>query len=144
MLKFHISKNGEPALCSATIQSCPLGGSDEHFASKEAAYQHLEEKAAKENNVFSIHKKMTPVVRVTSRNDNVVKINNTLIHVKNTNVGKHFNAYSKVTETVGNSDSKNADWFYESVPMTAYKRIPAANEKVNAIGTKNSFFKTFA
>lgn len=43
MAKFHINLNGQPASCRASERSCPRGGVDEHFASKEAAYASIAE-----------------------------------------------------------------------------------------------------
>jgi hypothetical protein len=37
MTKFHINTKGEPGSCSATINSCPYGGPNEHYDSKETA-----------------------------------------------------------------------------------------------------------
>jgi hypothetical protein len=37
MAKYHINKNGKPAICRAKEGNCPLGNSDSHFASKEDA-----------------------------------------------------------------------------------------------------------
>jgi tRNA nucleotidyltransferase/poly(A) polymerase len=43
MAKYHINLNGQPASCRASERSCPRGGVDEHFASKEAAYASIAE-----------------------------------------------------------------------------------------------------
>lgn len=37
MAKYHINKNGTPAICKAKDGNCPLGGEGEHFDSKEEA-----------------------------------------------------------------------------------------------------------
>lgn len=42
MSKFHIDKNGKPAVCKAKSGNCPLGGSDSHFDSKEEAQQFID------------------------------------------------------------------------------------------------------
>lgn len=44
--KWHISKNGEPAKCTATVQACPLGEDAPHFASKAEAYRAIEKSHA--------------------------------------------------------------------------------------------------
>lgn len=41
MVKFHINKNGKPAICRAKEGNCPLGGSDTHFPSKEDAIRFI-------------------------------------------------------------------------------------------------------
>lgn len=43
MAKFHINLNGQPAACKASARSCPRGGVDEHFTTKEAAYASIAE-----------------------------------------------------------------------------------------------------
>lgn len=36
-MKYHIDKNGKPAICRATKRPCPLGGDDVHFDTEQAA-----------------------------------------------------------------------------------------------------------
>lgn len=36
-MKFHISKSGEPAPCTASARACPVGGESEHFDSPQEA-----------------------------------------------------------------------------------------------------------
>lgn len=48
MTKYHIDKNGKPAICRATKRPCPLGGADVHFDSIEDAQAYADEQNAKE------------------------------------------------------------------------------------------------
>lgn len=41
--KFHIDRNGNPAVCRATKRACPLGGDDVHFDSMEEAQAYADE-----------------------------------------------------------------------------------------------------
>lgn len=43
MAKYHITAKGDPGVCRAT-KSCPLGGENDHFDSKEAAREAFEER----------------------------------------------------------------------------------------------------
>lgn len=43
MAKYHITAKGEPGVCRAT-KSCPLGGENDHFDSKDAAREAYEER----------------------------------------------------------------------------------------------------
>lgn len=38
MNKFHISSNGEPGRCEASVKACPLGGESDHYSSEAEAY----------------------------------------------------------------------------------------------------------
>lgn len=42
MAKWHINKNGQPAICHATVRSCPCGDAAHHFANRRAAESYLE------------------------------------------------------------------------------------------------------
>lgn len=55
--KYHITKKGEPGVCRATKGACPLGGEGEHFPTKEAARDHLEEKMKKAQYGFATSSK---------------------------------------------------------------------------------------
>lgn len=48
MTKFHISKAGIPAPCRAKEGSCPLGGSESHFKTKNEAQSYADEKHEQE------------------------------------------------------------------------------------------------
>ena len=37
MAKYHISTDGNPRVCKASAGSCPIGGNETHYTSKEAA-----------------------------------------------------------------------------------------------------------
>lgn len=52
-MKYHIDKNGKPAVCKATKRPCPLGGSDVHFDSAEDAQAYADEQNAKEFGLLS-------------------------------------------------------------------------------------------
>lgn len=42
-MKYHIDKNGKPALCRATVRNCPLGGEESHFDTVEEAQSYADE-----------------------------------------------------------------------------------------------------
>lgn len=42
--KYHISKNGTPAVCHAQPGNCPIGGNDVHFNSPEKALEYADNK----------------------------------------------------------------------------------------------------
>lgn len=42
-MKYHIDKNGKPAICKAVERPCPLGGPDEHFSDGFEALAHADE-----------------------------------------------------------------------------------------------------
>lgn len=52
MAKYHINKNGKPAICRASKQPCPLGGDEVHFSSKEEAQAYVDKVNAEEHGVF--------------------------------------------------------------------------------------------
>lgn len=54
MAKYHISKNGEPAICTAKVQ-CRLASESEHFATYEDAYEASVEKLAEEYGDFATY-----------------------------------------------------------------------------------------
>lgn len=51
MSKYHITENGNAALCKAEIRACPRGGEDRHFGSKQEAQQAYE--AENDKNTFA-------------------------------------------------------------------------------------------
>lgn len=57
MAKFHIGRNGTPALCKAQKGSCPFGGEEQHYNTKEEAQKHVETKLAQEYNVYNGNKR---------------------------------------------------------------------------------------
>lgn len=63
MTKYHISKDGLPAVCKAKERPCPLGGASEHFSSLEAAEAYIQEKLEKEHGLFA--KEVTPKYMLT-------------------------------------------------------------------------------
>ena len=40
--RWHINKNGEPAVCHATVRACPCGDQDHHFANRQEAEKYIE------------------------------------------------------------------------------------------------------
>lgn len=44
MVKYHISKQGIPAVCKAKKGNCPLGGEEQHFETKEDAQAYSDKK----------------------------------------------------------------------------------------------------
>lgn len=54
MSKYHIDKNGKPALCKATERPCPLGGDDTHFPTIEEAQTYVDEKNAEKFGIFPV------------------------------------------------------------------------------------------
>lgn len=49
MSKYHISPStGRPNLCHASVRTCPVGGAEDHYASKEEARAGFEEKMKQE------------------------------------------------------------------------------------------------
>lgn len=52
MAKYHINKEGVPAVCRAQTRPCPLGGEDTHFNTKEEAQSHVDKTARKEFGVI--------------------------------------------------------------------------------------------
>lgn len=53
MTKYHINKNGVPALCKAKKGNCPFGGDDSHFPSKTAAQNHISDLYKKQYGIIS-------------------------------------------------------------------------------------------
>lgn len=47
LTKYHIDKNGVPAICRATKRPCPLGGPEAHFDSIEEAEEFIQEEFKK-------------------------------------------------------------------------------------------------
>lgn len=48
MSKYHINRNGEPALCRAQAGNCPLGDSNDHFDNKVDATREAERRFSQE------------------------------------------------------------------------------------------------
>ena len=47
--KWHISKSGKPAICTAKMYPCPLGGIEEHYETQEDAYKEIARQGIKRN-----------------------------------------------------------------------------------------------
>lgn len=47
-VRYHISKKGNPAICRAKNNNCPLGSANEHFDSKEQVREFIEKKNSKD------------------------------------------------------------------------------------------------
>ena len=56
--KYHIDKNGRPAICRATKRPCPLGGADTHFDTMEEAQAYADEQNAKEFGLIGSQRKV--------------------------------------------------------------------------------------
>lgn len=56
MTKFHVNKNGEAGLCSASLRSCPLGGEDKHFDSLTEARNAVEKELSEVYGAGSLKK----------------------------------------------------------------------------------------
>lgn len=95
MAKYHIKKNGEKAICRATVRACPRGGASQHFESVEdcdKALDIMNEKAAK--NEFAIARVGNKIViseeskksirDLTTAQLNIEKIENTSKLIRNT------------------------------------------------------------
>lgn len=53
MTKYHIDKNGKPAICKATKRPCPLGGDDVHFSTEHEAQAYIDNKNAGTHGVLA-------------------------------------------------------------------------------------------
>ena len=51
MTKYHIKKDGTPGICRAK-ENCPLGGTNEHFESKESAQEYADNKNKSEHGIL--------------------------------------------------------------------------------------------
>lgn len=61
MVVYHISRSGEPAICNADKESCPLNPQTEHYDSYEAAAEAQEQKMANKTiQAFSKKKAYVP------------------------------------------------------------------------------------
>lgn len=75
--KYHINKNGKPAICKAKTGNCPLGGNDTHFKTKEAAQKYVDKKGKEEHGLLpSVEDSVSKKTKVTkeakpSREDKV-------------------------------------------------------------------------
>lgn len=56
MSRFHINKNGIPALCRARPGNCPLGGDEKHFKTKEEAQAEADNKNEAEFGILLMDK----------------------------------------------------------------------------------------
>lgn len=63
MAKYHLNKDGLPAVCKAHVKPCPIGG--EHFESKAEALEAAEDMLAEEEELFPSHKKLSYHVDAT-------------------------------------------------------------------------------
>lgn len=70
MAKYHIDKNGKPAICKATKQSCPLGGDDVHFDSAEEAQAFADKMNAVQHGMlaYNEHKEDSPSRKIEDYN----------------------------------------------------------------------------
>lgn len=59
MKRYHISASGKPAVCTAKLNNCPLGGENEHFSSAIEATEHYEKKSFEIFNATSSTSKIT-------------------------------------------------------------------------------------
>lgn len=53
MTKYHINKDGVPAVCKARTRPCPLGGEEAHFGSKKEAEAFVQNKMKKEHGLLT-------------------------------------------------------------------------------------------
>lgn len=54
LTKYHIDKNGVPAICRATKRPCPLGGPEAHFDSMEEANKYAQDNFANNYGIIAI------------------------------------------------------------------------------------------
>lgn len=71
MTKYHIDKNGLPAVCKAKKRPCPLGGDDVHFDSIDEAQAYADKQNEAKFGLFGTQRK----VRMTAKGLNDVYIN---------------------------------------------------------------------
>jgi len=136
MAKYHISSSGAPAPCHATVKACPLGGENEHFESKEQAFEYIENKAKFEKDA---QKRVSDYLN----KDQIKDLEGALIALaENANV-KALKPYIDVLKSNpdSNSDSPENDFFYSVTPV--YESIPAKDDIINHIKPSSGFFITF-
>lgn len=61
MAKFHIKKDGTPGQCHANKGNCPLGGSDSHFESAEAAQEESQKRLESQFGVVTESESNIPI-----------------------------------------------------------------------------------
>ena len=83
-MKYHIDRNGKPAICRATKRPCPLGGDEVHFDTMEEAQTYADKQNAKEFGLLnSVKQDLTP-----DEKDKI--INNRLSKLKAVNDGVNY------------------------------------------------------
>lgn len=55
-MKYHIDKNGKPAICKATKRPCPLGGAEAHFDTMEEAQAYADEQNKQQFGLLGVEK----------------------------------------------------------------------------------------
>jgi hypothetical protein len=68
MNRYHINRQDQVGLCTATKGTCPFGGSDAHYSSKKVAQLVSEKKLAAELGSFSDFAKDDSLVSLHDRN----------------------------------------------------------------------------
>lgn len=63
MAKYHITIKGEPGVCRASKNPCPLGGESEHYASKEEARNAYEARMADESSNTAKSQRLAETLR---------------------------------------------------------------------------------
>lgn len=71
MEKWHISKNGTPAICRATRRPCPLGGDDVHFNTEQEAFEHIADEGLRENSLLPT---VEPILRQAKTMDDITHV----------------------------------------------------------------------
>lgn len=60
MAKYHISADGTPGLCRATVGKCPLGGEGEHYSSEQEAYEASQKIMESNSQMFTSGEDVSP------------------------------------------------------------------------------------
>ena len=78
MARYHIDKNGRPAICKATKRPCPLGGVEAHFDSLEEAQVHVDKQNEAQFGLLSVEKSFNEQSPFGISKDELLKNNSDL------------------------------------------------------------------
>lgn len=113
MARYHLNKDGLPAICKAHSRPCPIGG--DHYDSKSEALQAAEDRLEEEEELFPTHKKETYHVDASGAaapcedaESCTVKPFNVFTNVHSTDMDMIFGAAAAFRSSIGAMNAQGA------------------------------------
>jgi hypothetical protein len=118
MPQYHIRPDGTPGICKATAGKCPYGGRDQHYNSKEEAYDAFQKQMENQNANEAVIQRANEAISVIQSN---------MRQMTRDGLG-NYGITDKAGALIRTQRNKAAE-IYESMPVGTIVRLPGSLNK---------------